>query len=285
MVSEMNRRPMTKGVPAVRQKQPRRKRGIVPTGGMVPLSPKELKQHAHLLAQGKPLSGRSGPFVYYMRNGRLCWRRYVVPEDPSTARQRRSRAAFRAASRTWSQGGPLTDKQRDAWYADGAKRQSRSRLAQSGPLTGQQNYIGRNSTRKQRDYQLLSRPPQRGQEKANHKRLKSELAVQVPKPQPITRPTSGTRRAHIVPAPAMHRGASGDAKKPKARQLNPQLPRIQRFMRSTSGRPQTSTRALPGPRQHKASQPNGTGQRGALKHPPKPGKARGNANRLKQSSV
>jgi len=276
---------MTKGVPAVRQKQPCRKRGIVPTGGMVPLSPKELKQHAHLLAQGKPLSGRSGPFVYYMRNGRLCWRRYVVPEDPGTARQRRSRAAFRAASRTWSQGGPLTDKQRDAWYADGAKRQSRSRLAQSGPLTGQQNYIGRNSTRKQRDYQLLSRPPQRGQEKANPKRLKSELSVQVPKSQPITRSTSGPRWVHAVPAPSMRRGASGNAKKSKARQLISQMPHFQRSARSTSGRPQTSTRALPGPRQRKASQPKGTGQRGALKHPPKLGQARGNANRLKQSSV
>ena len=276
---------MTKGVPAVRQKQPRRKRGIVPTGGMVPLSPKELKQHARLLAQGKPLSGRSGPFVYYMRNGRLCWRRYVVPEDPSTARQRRSRAAFRAASRTWSQGGPLTDKQRDAWYADGAKRQSRSRLAQSGPLTGQQNYIGRNSTRKQRDYQLLSRPPQRGQEKANPKRLKSELSVQVHKSQPITRSTSGPRWVHAVPAPSMRRGGSGNAKKSKARQLISQMPHLQRSARSTSGRPQTSTRALPGPRQRKASQPKGTGQRDALKHPPKLGKARRNANRLKQSSV
>ncbi|MEI7937341.1 MAG: hypothetical protein WCK27_11685 [Verrucomicrobiota bacterium] len=281
----MNRRPMTKGVPAVRQKKQRRKRGIAPTGGMVPLSSKELKQHARLLAQGKPLSGRSGPFVYYMRNGRLCWRRYVVPEDPSTARQRRSRAAFRAASRTWSQGGPLTDKQRDAWYADGAKRQSRSRLAQSGPLTGQQNYIGRNSTRKQRDYQLLSRPPQRGQEKANPKRLKSELSVQVPKSQPITRSTSGPRWVHAVPAPSMRRGASGNAKKSKARQLISQMPHLQRSARSTSGRPQTSTRALPGPRQRKASQPKGTGQRDALKHPPKLGKARRNANRLKRSSV
>ena len=276
---------MTKGVPAVRQKQPCRKRGIAPTGGMVPLSPKELKQHARLLAQGKPLSGRSGPFVYYMRNGRLCWRRYVVPEDPSTARQRRSRAAFRAASRTWSQGGPLTDKQRDAWYADGAKRQSRSRLAQSGPLTGQQNYIGRNSTRKQRDYQLLSRPPQRGQEKANPKRLKSELSVQVHKSQPITRSTSGPRWVHAVPAPSMRRGGSGNAKKSKARQLISQMPHLQRSARSTSGRPQTSTRALPGPRQRKASQPKGTGQRDELKHPPKLGKARRNANLLKRSSV
>ena len=226
------------------------------------------------------MSGRSGPFVYYRLNRKQCWRRYSVPRDPHTARQQRSRAAFRAASRTWSQAGPLTDKQRDAWYADGAKRQSRPRLGQSGPLTGQQNYIGRNSTRKQRDYQLLSHPPQRGQEKAKHKRLKSELTVQVPKSQPITRPTSGTRRAFTVPAPATRRVARGYAKKPKARQLMVQMPRLQRFTRPTSGRPQTNTRLLPGQRQHKASQPKGTGKRGSLKRPPRLGKARGNARRL-----
>jgi hypothetical protein len=231
------------------------------------------------------MSGRSGPFVYYMRKGRLCWRRYVVPEDPGTARQRRSRAAFRAASKAWSQDQPLTDKQRDAWYADGAKRQSRPRLGQAGPLTGQQNYIGRNSTRKQRDYQLLSRPPQQGQAKAKHKRLKSELAVQVSKYQPITRSTSGTRRAHTVAAPSIRRGHKGYAKKSKASQLIPQMPRLQRFTRSTSGRPHTNTRALPGQRQHKASQPKGTGKRGSMKRPPKLGKARGNARRLRQSSV
>jgi hypothetical protein len=55
---------MTKGVPAVTRRKHRRKRGIVPTGGMAPLSVKELRRHARLLAQGKPLSGRSGPFVY-----------------------------------------------------------------------------------------------------------------------------------------------------------------------------------------------------------------------------
>ena len=189
----MNRRPKTKGVLAVSRRKRRRKRGIVPTGGMAPLSPKELKQHARLLAEGKPMSGRSGPFVYYMLNRKQCWRRYSVPQDPRTARQQRSRAAFRAASKTWSQAETLTGKQRDAWYTDGAKRQSRSRLGQSGPLTGQQNYIGRNCTRKQRDYRLLSHPPQQEQAKAKHKRLKSELTVQVSKSQSITRPTSVLR--------------------------------------------------------------------------------------------
>ena len=231
------------------------------------------------------MSGRSGPFVYYMVNRKQCWRRYSVPNDPRTHAQQRSRAAFRAASRTWSQEGPLTDKQRDAWYADGAKRQSRSRLGQSGPLTGQQNYIGRNATRKQRDYQLLSHPPQRGQAQAKHKRLKSELPVQVSQSKSFTRPVSGTRRGHAVPAPSMRRAHTGNGKKPRARQLISQVRRLQRFTRPTSGRPQTSTRALPGQRQRKASQPKGTGKRGSLKRPPKLGKARGNARRLKRSSV
>jgi hypothetical protein len=276
---------MTKGVPAVPRRKHRRKRGIVPTGGQAPLSAKQLRQHARLLAARKPLSGRLGPFVYYMLHRKQCWRRYCVPEDPRTARQQRSRAAFRAASRAWSQDGPLTDKQRDAWYADGAKRQSRPRLGQSGPLTGQQNYIGRNSTRKQRDYQMLSRPPQREQAKAKHKRLKSELTVQVSKYQPITRPSSGTRRAHAVAAPSIRWVRRGNAKKSKARQLISQVPRLQRFTRSTSGRPRTNTGLLPVQRQRKASQPKGTGRRGSLKRPPRLGKVRGNARQLRQSSV
>jgi hypothetical protein len=229
------------------------------------------------------MSGRSGPFVYYMLNGKQRWRRYCVPEDPRTAHQQSSRAAFRTASRTWNQDGLLSDKQRDAWYADGAKRRSRPRLGQSGPLTGQQNYIGRNSTRKQREYQLLSRPPQRGQEKAEHKRLKSELTAQVHKSQPITRPTSGTRRVHAVPTPSIRRVARGYAKKSKAKQLMPQMPRLQRFTRSASGRPRTNTRALPGQRHRKASQPKGTGKRGSLKRPPRLGKVRRNSRRFSPS--
>ena len=231
------------------------------------------------------MSGRSGPFVYYMLNRKQCWRRYGIPKDPRTPAQKRSRAAFRAASTTWSQAGPLTVKQREAWYADGAKRQSRSRLGQSGPLTGQQNYIGRNSTRKQRDYQLLSRPPQRGQAEVKNKRLKSELTVQVSQSKPIMRAMSGTRRVHTVTAPTIRRAHTGNARKPKARQLMSQMPRLQRFTRPTSDRPQTSTRALPGQRQRKASQPRGTGKLGSLKRPPRLGKARGNARRLKRSSV
>jgi hypothetical protein len=231
------------------------------------------------------MSGRSGPFVYYMVKRKQCWRRYSVPKDPRTHAQRRSRAAFRVASRTWSQAGSLTGKQRDAWRADGAKRQSRSRLGQSGPLTGQQNYIGRNATRKQRDYQLLARPPQRGQAEAKHKRLKSELAVQVQQSKLVTRPMSGTRRAHTVAAPSIRQVHTAYERKPKARKLMSQMPSLQRLTRPTSDRPQTSTRPLPGQRQRKASQPKGAGRRGSSKNPPRPGKARENARRLKRSSV
>ena len=118
-----------------------------------------------LKRDGKPKSGRCGEYVYYMRQGRQCWRHYVVPKDPRTARQQLSRKAFSAASRMWSQDGPLTEAERDAWYADGAKRQSRRRLGQSGPLTGQQDYVGRNYAKERRRLEMLLEP--RNQEVKN----------------------------------------------------------------------------------------------------------------------
>jgi hypothetical protein len=142
---------------------------------MAVLGVKELALHARLKAVGKPKSGRIGAFAYYMKKGRLCWHRYVVPQDPRTARQAHSRAAFAAASKTWSEGSRLTEAHLDEWCADGAKRQSRPRLGQSGPLTGQQNYIGRNCTRNQRDCEMLLHPRQREQEKVKNKALRPEL--------------------------------------------------------------------------------------------------------------
>ena len=38
--------------------------------------------------------GRFGGYVYWWQNGRLHWRRYVVPKDPHTPAQQRSRTAF-----------------------------------------------------------------------------------------------------------------------------------------------------------------------------------------------
>ena len=161
IVREMNATPTTKGMPAVRHAKQHRKRGRVPQGGKAPLGPKALEQHARLLKGGKPMSGKSGPYVYYMDKGRQRWRRDVPVRDPRTFAQLRSRAVFGAASRAWSQGGPLTEEQRDAWYAESSKTRSRPRLGQSGTLTGQQRFIGRNSTKTQRRRGMLLDPRQR----------------------------------------------------------------------------------------------------------------------------
>jgi len=64
---------------------------------------------------------------------------------PRTPAQILSRAALTAASKAWSQNGRLKEEQRQAWRGAGAKIQSRPRLFQSGPLTGQQLFVGRGS--------------------------------------------------------------------------------------------------------------------------------------------
>ena len=96
-----------------------------------------------------PKSGRWGDSVFYMRGNKQCRRRYVVPRDPRTAGQLRARAAFGAASKTWSHSQELTEEQREAWRTEAAKVQSRPRLGQSGPLTGQQHFVGRKCAREQ----------------------------------------------------------------------------------------------------------------------------------------
>ena len=93
------------------------------------------------------LSGRSGEWVYYMRGRKQCRRRYVLPRDPRSPAQLRARAALAAASRFWSHSPQLTDQERDTWEAAANKVQSRPRLDQSGPLTGQQYFVGRQCAR------------------------------------------------------------------------------------------------------------------------------------------
>src|ERR1039458_1463945 len=146
----MNDRPTSNTGPAFPQRKRRRRRGIVPKGGEAFLGAKDRKLHDVLKKDGRPKSGRAGAYVYYMRKGRQCWRRYGVPKDPHTNAQRRSRAIFGTASKTWSADELLTDEQRDAWYAQGAKTRSRPRLGSSGKLTGQQDFVGRNCAKGQR---------------------------------------------------------------------------------------------------------------------------------------
>ena len=116
-------------VPAVPQRRQRRKRGIVPKGGRAALSSKERELHAELVADGRLKSGRCGGYDYYVVNGKQRWRRHAVPKDPRAPAQQRSRLRFAAASKTWSEDGPLTEAHRDERCADGAKR-----CPGSGPL-------------------------------------------------------------------------------------------------------------------------------------------------------
>ena len=88
-----------------------------------------------------PKSGRFGKWVYYMRNGKQCRRRYVKPRDTRTPEQLRLRAAFGAASKAYSWA--LTEEQRQECRTAGAKVRSRPRLGQSGPLSGQQYRVRR----------------------------------------------------------------------------------------------------------------------------------------------
>ena len=92
-------------------------------------------------SDGALKSGRCGKWVYYVRNGKQCRRRYTKPRDPRTPEQLRLRAAFGAASKEYSQ--VLTEEQRQECRAAGAKVRSRPRLAQSGPLSGQQYHLQR----------------------------------------------------------------------------------------------------------------------------------------------
>ena len=190
MVSGMNGRQMPNIVAAAPQRRQRRKRGIVPKGGRAPLSPRELELHAQLVADGRLKSGRAGGYDFYVVNGMQRWRRHAVPKDPRTPAQQRSRARFAAASKTWSEDGLLAEAHRAEWYADGAKRNSRPRLGSSGPLTGQQNYIGRNCSRNQRDSDLLLHPCQLEHEKVECKGLRPEITTELLQSQPFTRSTS-----------------------------------------------------------------------------------------------
>ena len=147
MVSKMNGSPMTNVVPAASHRRPRRKRGIIPKGGRVALTPRERQMHAQLTADGRPKSGRSGAYVYYPLNGKQCWRRHAVPKDPHTPAQQRCRERFAAASKAYSENGLLTEAPRHESCADGARRNSRPLLGQSGPLTHQQDDIRRNAPR------------------------------------------------------------------------------------------------------------------------------------------
>ena len=159
-------------------------------------------------------SGRCGDWVFYLLpGGKQCRRRWVRPKDLRTPAQVRNRARFGTASRKYS--AELTDQERDACIATGAKRRSRRRLRQSGPLTGQQYSV-------RREYAT----------NASGKVQNTRIPAKVPEPQRVTRPTWGPRRGTTRMPPEQHRRrwrAKGRRHKPLFASVVPQR---QAFMRS-----------------------------------------------------
>jgi len=182
--------------------------------------------HRQILGEKRPVSGRAGRYVYYWAYGRLCWRVYVVPKDPRTTVQRRSRAAFGAASKAWSKNRRLTPERRKAWRAAAATTKSAPRLGQSGHLHPQQTFVKENSLKERWGQPLLLEPPQAGMKKAEYRVQKPESPAptqqhqsvapsritlhvsrspsQVQRPQPLTRPSSDRFPTATGPLPVRH---------------------------------------------------------------------------------
>ena len=142
IVYRMSATPTTQGALAVPHKDRRGRRRPVGYDRAATLKPIDLKTHTQLLDEHKIMSGRCRGYFYSWWKGKLRRRRYVVPRDPRTPAQRRSRGAVCKASKAWSENQPLTRAQRDAWYAAAAKIEFRARLYTSGFRTAQQHFAG-----------------------------------------------------------------------------------------------------------------------------------------------
>ena len=132
-------------------------------------------------------SGWCGDWIWYMRGSKQCRRRYARPKDPRTVAQLLNRGRFRTASKRYSR--VLTDEQRHACIAAGAKVRSRPRLDQSGPLTGQQYWMRKDARRANTDVKTKS--------------LKT--IPQVLQPQRVARSTSGLHRSITGVSPEQRR--------------------------------------------------------------------------------
>ena len=199
-----------------------------------------------------PKSGRRGIYVFYMRKGRLCRRRYVRPKDPRTPKQLRARAVLGAASKAWSSSECFTEEQRQGLRAAGAKVQSCPRLAQSGPLTGQQLFVGKSCARGRlgREIRRLlaggminsqEAKTQRGRAKGRIRHSdfrKGKAAGQSGRAQPqrfqgVARFTRESRRGRFVVAPGKRRWVRAYEGKAAGKTLSSQVQQYQMVARST----------------------------------------------------
>ena len=163
-------------------------------------------------------SGRCGDWVFYLLpGGKQCRRRWVRPKDPLTPAQVRNRARLAAASRKYS--AVLTDREQDAFIAAGARRRSRRRLGQSGPLTGQQYSV-------RKEYAANARG----------KVQNTGIPAKVPKRQKVTRPTWGPRRGSTRVTPDQRRSGWWVAGRGQRSVVAPQAQQPQRVTRFTAKR-------------------------------------------------
>jgi hypothetical protein len=83
-----------------------------------------------------PRSGKCGQTVAFQSRYGLCLRQYVPQKGALTPAREQVCAVFGGNSRKWS--AKLSEEQRNRWVLAGAQVMSHPRLAQKGPLTGQQ---------------------------------------------------------------------------------------------------------------------------------------------------
>jgi hypothetical protein len=83
-----------------------------------------------------PRSGKCGQTVAFQSRFGLCLRQHVPQKAALTPARERVCSVFGNNSRKWS--ARLSDEQHDRWIMAGAQVMSHPRLAQKGPLTGQQ---------------------------------------------------------------------------------------------------------------------------------------------------
>jgi hypothetical protein len=247
---------------AVPHKDPRGRRRPVGCDRAAPLKPIDLEAHKQLLGAHQIMSGRCRGYVYWWRKGRLHQRRYVIPRDPRTPRQRRSRAAFRRAAKAWSQNQPLIQAQRDAWYVAAAKIKSRPRLGTSGFLKAPQHFVGSNALEERWGLPLLLEPPKGGRKYAEGSRQNTESSAQAQQPQRLVRPTWEPRRACAVAAPSQHRAAKGGTGRPNHPRVTIQLTQLQSLTPPSSERPHTSSLPLPEQCRWQARSPHPVGSIG-----------------------
>jgi hypothetical protein len=232
---------MSRSMSAVPHKDPHGRRRPVGWHRTAALEPKHLEMHTQLISKGKPMSGRIGGYVYWWRNGRQHWRRHVIPADPRNPVQRRSRAAFRAAAIAWSQNQPLTEEQRDDWYAAAAKIKCRPRLGTWGFRTAQQHFVGNNSLKERWGLPLLLEPPARETMTAERRMRNAKAAPQVSQPRALNPTSWDPRRACTRPPPGRHQGPKGHTGRRNALRVAIQAKHCQALTRDSSERPRPFT--------------------------------------------